>query len=105
MSNAKKLHVRKGDKVRILSGNYKGKEGEVLEVQPSKYKAIVSGWNMVSKHVKPSAENPNGGIDKVEAPIHLSNLMVIDPATGQAARTGRQLNSDGKLERYFKTKK
>jgi len=105
MTKAKKLHVRKGDKVRILSGNYKGKEGEVLEVLTSKYKAIVAGQNIVSKHVKPSAENPNGGIDKVEAPIHLSNLMVIDPATGQAARTGRQVNGEGKLERYFKTKK
>ncbi len=104
MSKAKKLHVRKGDKVRILSGNYKGKEGEVLEVNTSKYTALVAGWNVVSKHVKPSATNPNGGIEKAEAPIHLSNLMVVDPATGKAARTGRRLNDDGKLERYFKTK-
>ena len=98
-----KLHVKKGDKVRILSGNDKGKEGEVLEVFTDKYRAIVSGYNMVTKHTKPSANNPNGGIEKTEAPIHLSNLMVIDPATGKPARTGRKLNDSGKLERYFKS--
>lgn len=98
-----KLHVKKGDKVKIIAGNYKGKEGEVLEVFPAKYRAIVSGYNMVSKHIKPSAANPNGGIEKTEAPIHLSNLMVIDPATGKAARTGRKVNENGKLERYFKS--
>ena len=98
-----KLHVKKGDKVRILSGNDKGKEGEVLEVFPSKYRAIVSGYNMVTKHNKPSASNPNGGIEKTEAPIHLSNLMVINPSTNKPSRTGRKLNDDGKLERYFKS--
>ena len=98
-----KLHVKKGDRVRILSGNDKGKEGEVLEVFTDKYRAIVSGYNMVTKHTKPSANNPNGGIEKTEAPIHLSNLMVIDPATGKPARTGRKLNDSGKLERYFKS--
>ena len=98
-----KLHVKKGDKVRILSGNDKGKEGEVLEVFPSKYRAIVSGYNMVTKHTKPSANNPNGGIEKTEAPIHLSNLMVVNPSSGKPSRTGRKLNDDGKLERYFKS--
>ena len=98
-----KFHVKKGDKVRILSGNDKGKEGEVLEVLTSKYRAIVSGYNMVTKHTKPSAENPNGGIEKTEAPIHLSNLMVINPSTNKPSRTGRKLNDDGKLERYFKS--
>lgn len=105
MNTTKKLHVKKGDTVKVLSGNSKGKQGKVLEVHPSKYRAIVEGVNVVSKHIKPSATNPNGGIEKTEASIHLSNLMVVDPASGQAARTGRQLNSDGKLERYFKTKK
>lgn len=99
-----KLHLKKGDKVRILSGNDKGKEGEILEVFPSKYRAIVSGYNMVTKHTKPSATNPNGGIEKSEASIHLSNLMVIDPASGKPARTGRKLSDNGKLERYFKSK-
>ena len=100
-----KLHVKKGDKVKVLAGNSKGKTGEVLQVIPSKYRAIVKGVNIVSKHTKPSATNPNGGIEKTEAPVHLSNLMVIDPASGEAARSGRKLNDDGKLERYFKTKK
>ena len=98
-----KLHVRKGDKIRILSGNDKGKEGEVLEVFPSKYRAIVSGCNLVTKHTKPSANNPDGGIKRTEAPIHLSNLMVINPATNKPSRTGRKLNDSGKLERYFKS--
>ena len=98
-----KLHVRKGDKIRILSGNDKGKEGEVLEVFPSKYRAIVSGCNLVTKHTKPSANNPDGGIKRTEAPIHLSNLMVINPATNKPSRTGRKLNDSGKFERYFKS--
>ena len=98
-----KLHVRKGDKVKLLSGNDKGKEGEVLEVFPSKYRAIVSGCNLVTKHTKPSANNPDGGIKRTEAPIHLSNLMVINPATNKPSRTGRKLNDSGKLERYFKS--
>ena len=99
-----KLHVKKGDTVKVIAGNSKGKEGEVLKVFPDKYRAIVKDVNIVSKHIKPSASNPNGGIEKTEAPVHLSNLMVKDPATGTAARTGRRLNDAGKLERYFKTK-
>lgn len=98
-----KLHVRKGDKVKLLSGNDKGKEGEILEVFPSKYRAIVSGCNLVTKHTKPSANKPDGGIERTEAPIHLSNLMVINPATNKPSRTGRKLNDSGKLERYFKS--
>ena len=105
MNTAKKFHVKKGDIVKILSGNSKGKQGKVLEVYRSKYRAIVEGVNMVSKHIKPSAERPDGGFEQTEASIHLSNLMVIDPASGKAARTGRRLNSEGKLERYFKTRK
>lgn len=99
-----KLHVKKGDTVKVLSGNYRGKTGKVLEVHTSKYRAIVEGVNVVSKHTKPSATNPNGGIEKTEASVHLSNLMVVDPATGNAARTGRRVNDSGKLERYFKSK-
>jgi large subunit ribosomal protein L24 len=103
-NNQQKLHLRKGDTVKVLSGNSKGKEGTVLEVFNAKQRAIVEGVNIISKHIKPSATNPNGGIEKTEAPIHVSNLMVKDPASGQFARTGRRLNSEGKLERYFKTK-
>lgn len=102
MTQATKLHIRKGDKVKVLSGNYKGKEGEVLEVNKDKYRAIVKGVNMVSKHIKPSASNPNGGIEKTEASIHISNLMVIDPATGEATRVGRKADENGKLVRYNK---
>ena len=102
MATVKKLHIKKGDKVRILAGNYKGKEGEVLEVQKDKYRAIVAGYNMVFKHIKPSASNPQGGIEKTEAPIHISNLMVIDPSNGQATRIGRKADENGKLVRYSK---
>ena len=97
-----KLHIKKGDKVQILTGNDRGKTGEVLEVIPSKQKALVEGVNVKHKHEKPSATNPNGGITKKEAPIHISNLMLIDPATGEATKVGRKKDSEGKLQRYSK---
>ena len=86
----------------MISGNSRGKTGKVLLVDPSKYRAIVEGLNMITKHVKPSAANPQGGIEKTEAPIHLSNLMLVDPATGDATRVGRKRNEKGKLQRYSK---
>ena len=95
-----KLHIRRGDKVLVLSGNSKGKKGRVIELYIKKNRAIVEGVNMVTKHLKPSAANPNGGIEKQEAPIHLSNLMVVDPGTGEGTRIGRKLNKDGKLQRF-----
>jgi large subunit ribosomal protein L24 len=98
----RKLHVRKGDMVLVLSGNDRSKKGRVLEVYPVKNRAIVEGINMVTKHLKPSAANPNGGIEKREAPVHLSNLMVVDPSTGEATKIGRKLNKDGRLQRYSK---
>ena len=101
MSNAK-FHVRKGDTVQIIDGNDKGKSGKVLEVNTAKYRAIVEGANMITKHVKPSAENPEGGIQQTEAGIHLSNLKVVDPSSGDATRVGRKKNADGKLQRYSK---
>ncbi|MEM7549222.1 MAG: 50S ribosomal protein L24 [Bacteroidota bacterium] len=97
-----KLHIKKGDTVKVLAGNDRGKTGKVLEVEVSKRKAFVEGVNLVHKHNKPSASNPNGSIDKKEAAIHLSNLMLVDPATGEATKTGRKLNEDGKLQRYSK---
>ncbi|MEO1256715.1 MAG: 50S ribosomal protein L24 [Bacteroidota bacterium] len=97
-----KFHVRKGDTVKIVAGNDKGKTGKVLEINTSKYRAIVEGANMVTKHVKPSATNPEGGIQQTEASIHLSNLMVIDPSSGNPSRVGRKKNADGKLQRYSK---
>lgn len=96
-----KFHIKKGDTVKVLSGNSAGKTGTVLEVYPAKYRAIVEGLNMVTKHTKPSAESPEGGIKKMEASIHMSNLMLVDPATGDATRIGRKL-VDGKLERVSK---
>jgi large subunit ribosomal protein L24 len=101
MSNVK-FHVRKGDTVKIIAGNDKGKTGKVLEVNTAKYRAIVEGANMITKHVKPSAANPEGGIQQTEAGIHLSNLKVVDPASGEATRVGRKQNPDGKLQRYSK---
>jgi len=97
-----KFHIKKGDTVKVLSGNSRGKTGKVLEVYTKKYKAIVEGLNMVTKHNKPSAEKPEGGIDKMEAAIHMSNLMLIDPANGEATRTGRKADDKGKLQRYSK---
>ena len=86
----------------MLSGNSRGKTGKVLEIIKSDYKAIVEGANMVTKHVKPSASNPEGGINKQEAPVHLSKLMVVDPSTGEATRIGRKMDDKGKLQRYSK---
>ncbi len=97
-----KLHIRKGDMVKILAGDDKGKTGRVLEVFPEKRKAIVEGINVVTKHEKPSAGKPEGGIKRTEAPVHVSNLMLIDPASGKPTRVGRKLNEKGKLQRYAK---
>ena len=104
MKNSKpnKLHIRKGDTVKVITGNDRGKTAKVLEVLPGKSKAFVEGCNVVTKHVKPSAQNPNGGIEKKEAPIHISNLMVVDPATGNPTRIGRKDDKNGKLQRYSK---
>lgn len=99
---ASKLHIKRGDTVQVRSGNHRSKQGKVLRVLPEAYRAIVEGVNMVSRHLKPSAQNPQGRIEKKEAPIHISNLMVVDPATGEATRIGRKKNEAGKLERYSK---
>ena len=97
-----KLHIRKGDTVKVLAGDDRGKTGKVLEVVLEKSRAVVEGINIVTKHTKPSAGKPEGGIKKTEAGLHISNLMLIDPATGAATRTGRKLNSKNKLQRYSK---
>ncbi|MEE4117206.1 MAG: 50S ribosomal protein L24 [Marinilabiliaceae bacterium] len=98
----KKLHIRKGDNVIVVTGESKGQRGRVLEVQSAKERAIVEGVNMVSKHTKPNAQSPQGGIIKKEASIHISNLQLVDPASGDATRVGRRLNSKNKLVRYSK---
>ena len=99
---SKKLHIKKGDMVYVNTGEYKGQQGRVLEVLVKDYKAIVEGVNMVSKHTKPNAQNPDGGIIKKEAPVHLSNLMLVDPSSGKPTRIGRRLDANNKLVRYSK---
>ena len=96
-----KLHIKKGDTVKVLSGADNGKIGKITSVDRKKGRAFVEGINLVSKHTKPSAANPQGGIVKREASVHISNLMVVD-SKGQASRIGRKLNKDGKLVRYSK---
>ncbi|MDD2595697.1 MAG: 50S ribosomal protein L24 [Bacteroidales bacterium] len=98
----KKLHIKKGDTVYVNAGNDKGKTGKVLEIITDKDRAIVEGVNMVSKHTKPSSKNPQGGIIKQEAGIHVSNLQVVDPVKGGATKIGRRVNDKGKLVRYAK---
>ena len=97
----KKLHIKKGDTVYVNAGNDKGKTGKVLSVIPEKDRAIVEGINMVSKHTKPNANQPQGGIIKREAGIHVSNLQLIDPASQKPTRIGRKF-VDGKKIRYAK---
>ena len=94
-----KLHIKKGDMVQVNSGDNKGKQGKVLEVLVSKQRAVVEGVNMVKKHTKPNAKNPQGGIIEKEAPIHISNLQPLDPKTGVPTRVCRRLNAEGKLVR------
>lgn len=98
-----KLHVRSGDKVEVISGNSKGSTGVITKILAEKSRVIIEGVNLQTKHVKPTAASPQGGIEKREGSIHLSNVMLIDPKTGQATRIGRKPNAEGKLQRYSKT--
>ena len=97
-----KLHIKKGDTVIVNAGEDRGQKGRVLSVLRSKNRAIVEGLNMVSKSTKPNAKHPQGGIIKMEAPIHISNLSLIDPASGKATRIGRRKNDAGVTVRYSK---
>ena len=97
----RKLHIKKGDTVYVNAGEYKGQQGKVLEVIYDKEKAIVEGVNMVSKHTKPNANNPQGGIVKKEAFIHISNLSLIDSKSGETTRVGYEMR-DGKKVRFSK---
>jgi large subunit ribosomal protein L24 len=96
-----KLHIKKGDKVMVIAGEDKGKVASVLEVYPDKNTAIVDNVKLVKKHQKPTNDQP-GGINEISAPVHMSNLMLIDPKTGDPTRIGRKLQ-DGKLVRYAKS--
>ena len=96
-----KLKIKSGDTVRIIAGDHKDKEGDVLYVNREKNKAIVEGVNMVSKHEKPSTKNPQGGIVKKEAAIHISNLSLIDTKSREATRVGYEIR-DGEKVRFSK---
>ncbi|HXK81847.1 MAG TPA: 50S ribosomal protein L24 [Bacteroidales bacterium] len=98
----RKFHIKKGDTVIVIAGESKGRQGRVLEVFRNKDRAIVEGVNLISKHTKPNADNPQGGIIKKEASVHISNLMLVDPKTGEPTRIGRKQGKDGKLVRYAK---
>ena len=95
------MHVRKGDNVKVLSGKDKGKQGTILEANPQKERVLVEGVNMVKIHAKPSQDNPQGGILNQEAPIHVSNVMLIDPKSGEPTRVGYEVK-DGKKIRIAK---
>ena len=97
-----KLHIKKGDTVYVNAGDDKGKTGRVLSVLVSKGKAVVEGVNMVSKSTKPSAKHPQGGIVKMEAPINVSNLNLVDPKSGKPTRVGHRVNENGVKVRYSK---
>ena len=98
----KKTHIKKGDLVKVLAGEDRSKEGRVLEVDREKNRAIVEGLNINKKHSKPTTANPQGGIVEKEGPIHISNLMLIDPKGGKPTRVGRKMEKGGKLVRISK---
>lgn len=101
--NNPKLHIRKNDMVLVLSGEEKGKKGRVLKIFVAENRAIVEGVHMVKKHLKANVDknNPNGGIIQKEAPVHISNLMLVD-SDGNATRVGRKMNENNKLQRVSK---
>ena len=99
-----KLKIKAGDTVQVIAGDHKGEKGKVLKVDREKNRAIVEGVNLVSKHTKPSAQNPQGGIIKKEAPIHISNLSLLDPKAGEITRVGYE-QRDGKKVRISKKSK
>ncbi len=98
-----KLKIKTGDTVRVIAGDHKGQEGKIVKILRDKNKAIVEGVNMVSKHTKPSAQNPQGGISKFEAPIHISNLAFIEG--GNTTRVGFRMEGDKKVRFSKKTDK
>jgi len=97
-----KLKIKTGDTVKVIAGDHKGEEGKIVKVFIAKNRAIVEGVNMISKHTKPSAENPQGGIIKKEAPIHISNLMLVE--NGEATKVGYRMEGDKKVRFSKKSK-
>ena len=96
----KKLHIKVGDTVRVITGESRNSEGKVLRIDRAKNRVVIEGVNVVKKHVKPSASNPQGGIEEKEAGIHISNVMVV--VGGTASRIGRKKGTDGKTVRFLK---
>jgi large subunit ribosomal protein L24 len=94
-----KVHVRRGDRVRVIRGNFAGQEGTVLRVLTKENRVVVEGVNMRKRHMRPTQANPEGGIVTFEAPIHASNVMLIDPATGEPSRVRQRTDADGTKER------
>ena len=92
-----KLKIKSGDTVRVIAGDHKGAEGKVVKVDREKNKAIVEGVNMVSKHTKPSAKNPQAGIVKKEAPIQISNIALVDTKTKETTKVGMRMEGDKKV--------
>ena len=97
-----KIHIKKGDNVYVLAGEDRGKTGRVLQVLPKAGRAIVEGVNIVTKATKPTAQHPQGGLIKKEAPIHISNLNLVDPKTGKPTRVGVRVNDKGEKVRFAK---
>lgn len=102
MKNTSKRHVKSGDTVRVIAGNSNGKQGKVIEVITKKDRVVIEGVHMIKKHMKPTSQNPQGEIVETEGSVHISNVMLVDPATGEGTRTGRKLDEKGKLQRYSK---
>jgi large subunit ribosomal protein L24 len=96
------MRIRKNDKVRVVAGNDRGKEGKVLKVFPASGKIIVEKVNLIKRHARPSQRNPQGGIIEVEGPIDASNVMLVCPQSGKPTRTGHKVLSDGSRVRYSK---
>jgi large subunit ribosomal protein L24 len=97
--NRTKMQIRRGDRVKVIRGNNRGQEGTVLRVEREKNRVVVEGINLRKRHRKPSAQDPEGGIISFEAPIHASNVMLIDPASGEPTRIRLQTNEDGSTDR------
>ena len=93
------MNFKVGDKVVVIAGKDKGKEGKIIKTLKNDNKVVVEGINMVTKHVKPSAQNENGGIIKVEAPNHVSNVMILDPKTKKRTRIAHEIDENGKKHR------
>ena len=96
-----KFHIKTGDTVVVIAGAHKGEQGKIVRMIPKQHRAIVEGVNLVTKHLKPSATSPQGGLEKVEAPLHVSNLMLLD-SNGVATRTGIRTEANGVKVRVAK---